>query len=94
MVKGLKNAYLMHFPSLHSWFRCSVCFYLKCSSSHNQKVIQRVKNHFFVKICFKSCIIKDRSQMYTSEKKHKTADRKGGEVNRNGQPDHKISVFF
>ena len=49
MVKGLKNAYLMHFPSLHSWFRCSVCFYLKCSSSHNQRVIQRVKKHFFVK---------------------------------------------
>ena len=46
MVKGLKNAYLMHFPSLHSLFRCSVCFYLKCSSSHNQRVIQRVKKHF------------------------------------------------
>ena len=56
MVKGLKNAYLMHFPSLHSWFRCSVCFYLKCSSSLNQRVIQRVKKHFVVKICFNSCI--------------------------------------
>ena len=71
MVKGLKNAYLMHFPSLHSWFRCSVCFYLKCSSSHNQRVIQRVKNIFLVKIRFKSCIIKNRSQMYTSEKNTK-----------------------
>ena len=52
MVKGLKNAYLMHFPSLHSWFRCSVCFYLKCSSSHNQRVIQRVKKHFFCQNLF------------------------------------------
>ena len=43
MVKGLVNAYLMHFPSLHSWFRCSVRYYLKCSSSHNQRVVQRVK---------------------------------------------------
>ena len=65
MVKGLKNAYLMHFPSLHSWFRCSACFYLKCSSSHKERVIQRVKKLFFFKICFKSCIIKNRSQMYT-----------------------------
>ena len=31
--------------------------------------------------------------MYTSEKKHKTADRKGG-GNPYGQPDRKISVFF
>ena len=46
----------MHFSSLHSWFSCSVCFYLKCSSSQNQRVIQRVKKHFFVKICFKSYI--------------------------------------
>ena len=52
MVKGLKNAYLMHFPSLHSWFRCSVCFYLKCSSSHNQRVIQRVKKLFFCQNLF------------------------------------------
>ena len=67
----------MHFPSLHSWFRCSVCFYLKCSSSHNQRVIQRVKKHFFVKICFKSCIIKNRSQMYTSEKNTKQLTVRG-----------------
>ena len=78
MVKGLKNAYLMHFPSLHSWFRCSVCFYLKCSSSHNQRVIQRVKKHFFVKICFKSSTIKNRSQMYTSEKNTKQLTVRGG----------------
>ena len=52
MVKGLKNAYLMHFPSLHSWFRCRVCFYLKCSSSHNKRVIQRVKKHFFCQNLF------------------------------------------
>ena len=32
MVKGLKNAYLMHFSSLLFWFLCRVCYYLKCSS--------------------------------------------------------------
>ena len=41
--RGLK----MHFPSLHSWFRCSVWYYLQCSSSLNHKVKQRVKKHFF-----------------------------------------------
>ena len=47
MVKGLKNAYLMHFSSSHSWFRCSVCYYLQCLSSLNQRVNQRVKKTFF-----------------------------------------------
>ena len=37
MVKGLKNAYLMHFLSLLFWFHCRVCFYLKCSSSLSQR---------------------------------------------------------
>ena len=78
MVKGLKNANLMYFSSLHSWFRCSVCYYVQCSSSLNQRVNQRVKKHFFVKICFKSSIIKNRSQMYTSEKNTKQLTVGGG----------------
>ena len=94
MVKGLKNAYLMHFPSLHSWFRCSVCFYLKCSSSHNQRVIQRVKKHFFVKICFKSCIIKNRSQMYTSEKNTKQLTVRGGGLKGGTESVHRNMTFF
>ena len=81
MVKGLKNAYLMHFPSLHSWFRCSVCFYLKCSSSHNQRVIQRVKKHFFCQNLFQIMYNQKQKSNVHLRKKHKTADRKGG-----GQP--------
>ena len=76
MVKGTKNAYLMYFSSLHSWFRCSVCYYLQCSSSLNQRVNQRVKKHFFVKICFNSCIIKKQKSNEHLRKKHKTPDRK------------------
>ena len=78
MVKGLKNAYLMHFPSLHSWFRCSVCFYLKCSSSHNQRVIQRVKKHFFCQNLFQIMYNQKQKSNVHLRKKHKTADRKGG----------------
>ena len=52
------------------------------------------KKHFFVKICFKSCIIKNRSQMYTSEKNTNELTVRGGGVNPYGQPDRKISVFF
>ena len=71
----------MHFPSLHSWFRCSVCFYLKCSSSHNQRVIQSVKKTFFFcqnlfQLMYNQ---KQRSNVHL-RKKHKTADRKGGGV--------------
>ena len=47
MVKGLKNAYLMHFSSLPSRFCCSVCYYLQCSCSLSQRVKQRVKKLFF-----------------------------------------------
>ena len=37
------------------------------------------KTFFFVKICFKSCIIKNRSQMYTSEKNtNELTVRRGG----------------
>ena len=69
MVRGLKNAYLMHFSSLHSWFHCRVCYYLQCSSSISQGVKQRVKKTFFlVKIRFNSCIIINQSQMRPSEK--------------------------
>ena len=94
MVKGLKNAYLMHFPSLHSWFRCSVCFYLKCSSSHNQRVIQRVKKHFFCQNLFQIMYNQKQKSNVHLRKKHKTADRKGGGGNPYGQPARKISVFF
>ena len=56
------------------------------------------KNIFFVKICFKSCIIKNRSQMYTSEKNTKQLTVRGGGGggggNPYGQPDRKISAFF
>ena len=54
------------------------------------------KNILFVKICFKSCTIKNRSQMFTSEKNTKqlTIRGGGGGVNPYGQPDRKISVFF
>ena len=38
MVKGLKNAYLVHFSSLLFWFHCRVCNYLKCSSSLSQSL--------------------------------------------------------
>ena len=71
MVKGLKNAYLMHFPSLHSWFRRSVCFYLKCSSSHNQRVIQRVKKHFFCQNLFQIMYDKKTEVKCTPQKKNK-----------------------
>ena len=75
MVKGLKNAYLMHFPSLHSWFRCSVCFYLKCSSSHNQRVIQRVKKHFVCQNLFQIMYNQKQKSNVHLRNKHKTALR-------------------
>ena len=52
------------------------------------------KTFFFVKICYKSCIIKNRSQMYTSEKNTKQLTVRGGGGNPYGQPDRKISGFF
>ena len=96
MVKGLKNAYLMHFPSLHSWFRCSVCFYLKCSSSHNQRVIQRVKKHFFCQNLFQIMYNqKQKSNVHLRKNtKHLTVRGGWGGVNPYGQPDRKISGFF
>ena len=68
----------MHFPSLHSWFRCSVCFYLKCSSSHNKRVIQRVKKHFFCQNLFQLMYNHKPKSNVHLRKKHKTPDRKGG----------------
>ena len=68
----------MHFSSVHSWFLSSVCYYLQCSFSLDQRVIQRVKNHFLVTMCFNSCIIINRSQMYTSEKNTKHLTVRGG----------------
>ena len=36
MVRGLKNAYLLHFSVLPSWFNCRVCYYLQYSFSLSQ----------------------------------------------------------
>ena len=95
MVKGLKNAYLMNFSSLHSWFRCSVCYYLQCSSSLNQRVNQRVKKHFFCQNLFQLVYNHKQKSNVQLRKKHKSPYRKGGGgVNPYGQPDRKISGFF
>ena len=79
MVKGLKNAYFMHFSSLHSWFRCHVCYYLQCSSSFSQRVKPKgQKTLFWVKNLFQlMCNHKPKANA-PLRKNHKTADRKGG----------------
>ena len=93
MVKGLKNAYLMHFSSLPSWFHCRVCYYLQCSSSLSQRVKQRVKKLVFCQNLFQLMYNHKPKSNALIRKNHKTAHRKGG-VNPYGQPDRKISFFF
>ena len=79
MVKGLKNAYLMHFSSLHSWFRCHVCFTICNAHLHSAKGSKKgQKTFFFAKICFISCIIINRSHMYPSEKNTNQLTVRGG----------------
>ena len=68
MVKGLKNAYLMHFASLPSWHRYRVCFFLQYSSSLSWRVKQRVN----------ICLIINQIQMYPSEKITKHLTVRGG----------------
>ena len=78
MVKGLKNAYLMHFSSLPSRFCCSVCYYLQCSCSLSQRVKQRVKKLFFGQNLFQLLYNHKQKTNAPLRKKHKWADRKGG----------------
>ena len=78
MVKGLKNAYLMHFSSLPSRFCCSVCYYLQCSCSLSQRVKQRVKKLFFGQNLFQLMYNHKQKSNAPLRKKHKWADRKGG----------------
>ena len=97
MVKGLKNAYLMHFSSLHSWFHCRGCYYLKCSSSLSQSLCKgQIKGQktFFGQNSFQLMYNHKPKSNAPLRKNHKTADRKGGGVNPYGQPDRKISAFF
>ena len=55
----------------------SFCFYLKYSSSHNQRVIQRVKKTFFCQNLFQIMYNQKQKSNVHLRKKHKTADRKG-----------------
>ena len=76
MVKGLKNAYSTHFFFLVP-LSCLLLFAMLIFTQPSGVKGGR-KKVFFVKICFNSCIIINRCQMYPSEKNHKTPDRKGG----------------
>ena len=81
MVKGLKNAYLMHFSSLHSWFHCRGCYYLKCSSSLSQSLCKgQIKGQktFFGQNSFQLMYNHKPKSNAPLRKNHKTADRKGG----------------
>ena len=94
MVKGLKNAYLMHFSSLHSWFHCRGCYYLKCSSSLSQSLCKgQIKGQktFFGQNSFQLMYNHKPKSNALLRKNHKTADCKGWAY---GQPDRKISGFF
>ena len=75
MVKGLKNAYLMHFSSLASWFHCRVCYYLQCSSSLSQGVKQRVKKLFFGQNSFQLMYNHKPKSNAPLRKNHKTENR-------------------
>ena len=80
MVKGLKNAYLMHFSSLHSWFHCRGCYYLKCSSSLSQSLCKgQIKGQktFFGQNSFQLMYNHKPKSNAPLRKNHKTADRKG-----------------
>ena len=82
MVKGLKNAYLMHFSSLHSWFHCRGCYYLKCSSSLSQSLCKgQIKGQktFFGQNSFQLMYNHKPKSNAPLRKNHKTADRKGGD---------------
>ena len=81
MVKGLKNAYLMHFSSLHSWFHCRGCYYLKCSSSLSQSLCKgQIKGQktFFGQNSFQLMYNHKPKSNAPLRKNHKTADLRGG----------------
>ena len=78
MVKGLKNAYLMHFSSLYSWFHCRGCYYLKCSSSLSQSLCKgqiKGKKTFFGQNSFQLMYNHKPKSNAPLRKNHKTADR-------------------
>ena len=64
---------------MHSWFCYSVFYYLQCSSSLNQRVIQNgSKNIYFCQNLFQLIYNHKPKSNVHLRKKHKTPDRKGG----------------
>ena len=49
MVKGLKNAYLMHFSWVPSLFHCCVCYYLQCFFSY--LFFAKLLNNWITRTC-------------------------------------------
>ena len=71
----------MHFSSLHSWFHCRGCYYLKCSSSLSQSLCKgqiKGKKTFFGQNSFQLMYNYKPKSNAPLRKNHKTADRKGG----------------